>query len=84
MGAASGCAEPYAWTPPRPPTRNAEAYFCAGAAGIFALHLLVNVGMVAGALPNKAWCCPFFSAGEQHPDSFLALGLIMGILIDRG
>lgn len=60
---------------------TAEAYFCAGAAGIFALHLLVNVGMVAGALPNKGMVLPFFSAGGSSTLSFfLALGLIMGIL----
>jgi len=60
---------------------NAEAYFCAGAAGIFALHLLVNVGMVAGALPNKGMVLPFFSAGGSSTLSFFAaLGLIMGIL----
>jgi len=58
-----------------------EVYFCAGAAGIFALHLLVNVGMVAGALPNKGMVLPFFSAGGSSTLSFfLALGLIMGIL----
>jgi len=60
---------------------HAEAYFCAGAAGIFARHLLVNVGMVAGALPNKGMVLPFFSAGGSSTLSFfLALGLIMGIL----
>ena len=60
---------------------HAEAYFCAGAASIFALHLLVNVGMVAGALPNKGMVLPFFSAGGSSTLSFfLALGLIMGIL----
>jgi rod shape determining protein RodA len=60
---------------------HAEAYFCAGAAGIFALHLLVNVGMVAGALPNKGMVLPFFSAGGSSTLSFfLALGLIMGVL----
>lgn len=59
----------------------AEAYFCTGAAGIFGLHLLVNVGMVAGALPNKGMVLPFFSAGGSSTLSFfLALGLIMGIL----
>ncbi|MFZ1376389.1 MAG: rod shape-determining protein RodA [Geothrix sp.] len=59
----------------------AEAYFCAGAAGIFSLHLLVNVGMVAGALPNKGMVLPFFSAGGSSTLSFfLALGLIMGVL----
>ena len=60
---------------------NVETYFCAGAAGIFALHLMVNVGMVAGALPNKGMVLPFFSAGGSSTLSFfLALGLIMGIL----
>ena len=60
---------------------NTEAYFCAGAAGIFALHLMVNVGMVAGALPNKGMVLPFFSAGGSSTLSFfLALGVIMGIL----
>jgi len=51
------------------------------AAGIFGVHLLVNVGMVAGALPNKGMVLPFFSAGGSSTLSFfLALGLIMGIL----
>jgi len=59
----------------------AEAYFCAGAAAIFGLHLLVNVGMVAGALPNKGMVLPFFSAGGSSTLSFfLALGLVMGVL----
>ena len=65
----------------RAATTYAEAYFCAGAAGIFALHLMVNVGMVAGALPNKGMVLPFFSAGGSSTLSFfLALGLIMGVL----
>lgn len=60
---------------------HTEAYFCVGAAGIFALHLLVNVGMVAGALPNKGMVLPFFSAGGSSTLSFfMALGLIMGIM----
>ena len=60
---------------------SAEAYFCAGAAAIFAMHLMVNVGMVAGALPNKGMVLPFFSAGGSSTLSFfLALGLVMGVL----
>lgn len=57
-----------------------ELYFCVGAAGIFAMHLLVNVGMVAGALPNKGMALPFFSYGRSSTLSFLlALGVVMAI-----
>ncbi|HJV22095.1 MAG TPA: rod shape-determining protein RodA [Holophagaceae bacterium] len=57
-----------------------ELYFCAGAAAIFGLHILVNVGMVAGALPNKGMALPFFSYGRSSTLSFmLALGMIMSI-----
>ncbi|MBS1767371.1 MAG: rod shape-determining protein RodA [Acidobacteria bacterium] len=59
----------------------AESYYCAGAAGIFAMHILVNVGMVAGALPNKGIALPFFSYGGSSTLSvFLALGIVMGAL----
>lgn len=57
-----------------------ELYFCVGAAGIFGMHLLVNVGMVAGALPNKGMALPFFSYGRSSTLSFLlALGVVMAI-----
>ncbi len=57
-----------------------ETYFCVGAAGIIALHLLVNVGMVIGVLPNKGIVLPFFSAGGSSTLSyFLGLGVVMGI-----
>lgn len=60
--------------------RSEELYFCAGAAAIFALHILVNVGMVAGALPNKGMALPFFSYGRSSTLSFmLALGMVMSI-----
>ncbi|HLO68258.1 MAG TPA: rod shape-determining protein RodA [Holophaga sp.] len=57
-----------------------ETYFCVGAAGIIALHLLVNVGMVIGVLPNKGIVLPFFSAGGSSTLSyFLGLGVVMGV-----
>jgi len=57
-----------------------EVYFCVGAAGIFALHIFVNVGMVIGILPNKGMVLPFFSAGGSSTISyFLGLGLVMAI-----
>jgi rod shape determining protein RodA len=57
-----------------------ETYFCVGAAGIFALHLLVNVGMVIGVLPNKGIVLPFFSAGGSSTLSyFLGLGVVMAV-----
>ncbi|HJU83539.1 MAG TPA: rod shape-determining protein RodA [Holophagaceae bacterium] len=57
-----------------------ELYFCVGAAGIFGMHLIVNVGMVAGALPNKGIALPFFSYGGSSTLSFfLALGVVMGV-----
>jgi rod shape determining protein RodA len=58
----------------------AETYFCVGAAGIIGLHLLVNVGMVVGLLPNKGIVLPFFSAGGSSTLSyFLGLGLVMAV-----
>jgi len=58
----------------------AETYFCVGAAGIIALHLLVNVGMVIGLLPNKGIVLPFFSAGGSSTLSyFLGLGVVMAV-----
>ena len=57
-----------------------ETYFCVGAAGIFALHLFVNVGMVIGLLPNKGIVLPFFSAGGSSTLSyFLGLGVVMAV-----
>ena len=57
-----------------------ETYFCVGAAGIIALHLLVNVGMVIGLLPNKGIVLPFFSAGGSSTLSyFLGLGVVMAV-----
>jgi rod shape determining protein RodA len=57
-----------------------EAYFCVGAAAIIALHLLVNVGMVAGFLPNKGMVLPFFSYGGSSTLSyFLGMGVIMAV-----
>ena len=59
---------------------SAETYFCVGAAGIFALHLFVNVGMVIGLLPNKGIVLPFFSAGGSSTLSyFLGLGVVMAV-----
>ena len=58
----------------------AETYFCVGAAGIIALHLFVNVGMVIGILPNKGMVLPFFSAGGSSTLSyFLGLGVVMAV-----
>lgn len=57
-----------------------ETYFCVGAAGIIALHLVVSVGMVIGLLPNKGIVLPFFSAGGSSTISyFLGLGTVMAI-----
>jgi rod shape determining protein RodA len=58
----------------------AAAYFCAGSAGIFGLHLLINAGMVAGAVPSTGIPLPFFTYGGSSTLSFfLALGLVMNI-----
>lgn len=56
------------------------AYFCAGAAGIFGLHVLINAGMVAGAVPTTGIPLPFFTYGGSSTLSFfLALGVVMNI-----
>lgn len=58
----------------------AESNFCVGAASILTLHLLVNVGMVVGILPNKGMVLPFFSAGGSSTLSyFMGLGLVMAV-----
>jgi len=57
-----------------------EILFCVGTASIFGLHLLVNVGMVIGALPNKGMVLPFFSAGGSSTLAFfLAMGVVSSI-----
>ncbi len=56
------------------------AYFCAGAAGIFGLHVLINAGMVAGAVPTTGIPLPFFTYGGSSTLSFfLALGVVMNV-----
>jgi rod shape determining protein RodA len=58
----------------------AETNFCVGAACILGLHLLVNVGMVVGVLPNKGMVLPFFSAGGSSTMSyFMGLGVVMAV-----
>ncbi len=58
----------------------AETNFCVGAACILGLHLLVNVGMVVGVLPNKGMVLPFFSAGGSSTLSyFMGLGVVMAV-----
>lgn len=58
----------------------AETNFCVGAACILGLHLLVNVGMVVGILPNKGMVLPFFSAGGSSTLSyFMGLGVVMAV-----
>ncbi len=55
-------------------------YFCAGAAGIFGLHILINIGMVSGAVPTTGIPLPFFTYGGSSTLAFfLALGVIMNI-----
>jgi len=59
---------------------EAESYFCAGAGCLVLLHVFVNVGMVAGVLPNKGIVLPFFSAGGSSTLSyFLGLGVVMAV-----
>lgn len=56
------------------------AYFCTGAACIFGLHILINIGMVSGALPTTGIPLPFFTYGGSSTLAFFtALGLIMNI-----
>lgn len=56
------------------------AYFCAGTAGIFGLHVLINAGMVAGAVPTTGIPLPFFTYGGSSTLSFfLALGVVMNV-----
>ena len=59
---------------------SAGAYFCAGAAGVFGLHILINVGMVSGAVPTTGIPLPFFTYGGSSTLAFfLALGVILNI-----
>ncbi len=55
-------------------------YFCVGAAGIFGFHILINIGMVSGAVPTTGIPLPFFTYGGSSTLAFsLALGIIMNI-----
>ncbi len=59
---------------------SAGAYFCAGSAGVFGLHILINVGMVSGAVPTTGIPLPFFTYGGSSTLAFfLALGVILNI-----
>ncbi len=61
-------------------TTATGTYFCVGAAGIFGLHILINIGMVSGALPTTGIPLPFFTYGGSSTLAFfLALGVIMNI-----
>ncbi len=55
-------------------------YFCVGAAGIFGFHILINIGMVSGALPTTGIPLPFFTYGGSSTLAFfMALGIVMNI-----
>jgi rod shape determining protein RodA len=57
----------------------AESYYCAGAAAILGLNILVNIAMVVGSLPNKGIVLPFFSYGGSSTVSyFLGISIVMG------
>lgn len=59
---------------------SAAAYYCAGCAAIFGLHILINAGMVVGVVPTTGIPLPFFTYGGSATMSFfLALGVIMNI-----
>jgi rod shape determining protein RodA len=61
-------------------TTAVGTYFCVGAAGIFGFHILINIGMVSGALPTTGIPLPFFTYGGSSTLAFfLALGVIMNI-----
>lgn len=58
----------------------AGVLFCAGAAAVFGLHILINVGMVSGAVPTTGIPLPFFTYGGSSTLAFyLALGVILNI-----
>ena len=59
-------------------------YVCMGVAGLLLFHILVNVGMVAGAIPVTGIPLPFMSAGGSSIwSSFLALGLVNNVRLRR-
>jgi rod shape determining protein RodA len=59
-------------------------YICMGVAGLLLFHILVNVGMVAGAIPVTGIPLPFMSAGGSSIwSSFLALGLVNNVRLRR-
>jgi rod shape determining protein RodA len=61
-------------------TTAVGTYFCVGAAGIFGFHILINIGMVSGAVPTTGIPLPFFTYGGSSTLAFsLALGVIMNI-----
>jgi rod shape determining protein RodA len=63
---------------------RAGMYICMGVAGLFAFHILVNVGMVVGKMPVTGIPLPFMSAGGSSVwSSFLALGLVNNVRLRR-
>ncbi len=58
----------------------AGTYFAFGVAGVFGIHILVNVGMVVGAVPTTGIPLPFFTYGGSSTWAFfLALGVVLNI-----
>lgn len=58
----------------------AGAYFAFGCACIFGFHILINTGMVVGALPTTGIPLPFFTYGGSSTLAFfLALGVVLNI-----
>ena len=60
------------------------SFIIMGMVGVFAFHILVNVGMVVGFLPVTGIPLPLFSyGGSSALFTFLALGVVMNIRMRR-
>jgi rod shape determining protein RodA len=56
----------------------------AGIAGMFVVHVIVNVGMAAGIMPVKGMPLPFVSYGGSNLlVSFIAFGLLENVHMRR-
>jgi len=60
------------------------AYICAGLAGMYSFHFLINVGMTMGIMPITGIPLPFMSyGGSSMLSAMIGIGLALSIHVRR-
>ena len=59
---------------------NTGFYICVGVAGMFAFHIIENIGMCIGIMPVTGIPLPFFSyGGSSMLSNLIAIGLVLNV-----